>query len=61
MPYFETTDSTRLFYKDFGSGPPAVLVHAWFEVYPGAPHRLYVTERERLAKDLLGLLARTTR
>lgn len=29
MPYFETADSTRLFYKDLGAGPPVVLVHAW--------------------------------
>jgi non-heme chloroperoxidase len=30
MPYFDTTtDSTRLYYKDFGYGPPVVLVHAW--------------------------------
>lgn len=29
MPVLETRDSTRLFYKDFGAGPPVVLVHAW--------------------------------
>lgn len=29
MPFFETADATRLFFKDFGTGPPVVLVHAW--------------------------------
>jgi pimeloyl-ACP methyl ester carboxylesterase len=29
MPYFETTDGTQLYYQDWGSGRPVVLVHGW--------------------------------
>ncbi|MCY1642756.1 alpha/beta fold hydrolase [Methylorubrum sp. SL192] len=29
MPFIETRDATRLFYKDWGSGPPVVLIHGW--------------------------------
>lgn len=29
MPYFESPDGTRLHYKDIGTGPPVLLVHAW--------------------------------
>ncbi|WP_214402663.1 alpha/beta fold hydrolase [Pseudonocardia lacus] len=29
MPYFDTPDGNRQFYKDLGEGPPVVLVHAW--------------------------------
>lgn len=29
MAFIETGDGTRLFYKDWGSGPPVVLVHGW--------------------------------
>lgn len=29
MPYVETTDSTRLFYRDWGTGRPVLLSHGW--------------------------------
>ncbi len=29
MPTIEAKDGTRLFYKDWGSGPPVVLLHGW--------------------------------
>ena len=29
MPYFETQDHTRLFYKDWGTGKPVVFVSSW--------------------------------
>ncbi len=29
MPYVETQDRTRLFYKDWGTGKPVLLVHGW--------------------------------
>ncbi len=29
MPFIETGDGTRLFYKDWGSGRPVVLIHGW--------------------------------
>ena len=29
MPFIETADKTRLFYNDWGSGPPVVLIHGW--------------------------------
>jgi non-heme chloroperoxidase len=29
MPTFETTDGTTIHYKDLGSGPAVLLVHAW--------------------------------
>ena len=29
MAFIETPDGTRLFYKDWGSGPPVVLIHGW--------------------------------
>lgn len=29
MSWIEASDGTRLFYKDWGSGPPVVFVHAW--------------------------------
>lgn len=29
MPYLEARDGTRLFYKDLGTGPTVLLVHAW--------------------------------
>jgi pimeloyl-ACP methyl ester carboxylesterase len=29
MPYFTTTDSTRLFYQDWGEGRPTVFVSTW--------------------------------
>lgn len=29
MPYLETKDKTKLFYKDWGTGKPVVLVHGW--------------------------------
>ncbi len=29
MPYVETRDHTRLFYKDWGTGKPVLLVHGW--------------------------------
>jgi len=29
MPYIETTDSTRLFYFDWGTGKPVVFIHGW--------------------------------
>lgn len=29
MPFIETTDSTRLFYKDWGAGEPIVFVPGW--------------------------------
>jgi non-heme chloroperoxidase len=29
MPYLETKDATRLFYTDWGDGPPVLFVHAW--------------------------------
>jgi pimeloyl-ACP methyl ester carboxylesterase len=28
-PFIETTDGTRLFYKDWGSGKPVLFVHSW--------------------------------
>lgn len=36
-----------------GRPTAALLADARFEIYPGAPHGLYVTERNRLATDLL--------
>jgi pimeloyl-ACP methyl ester carboxylesterase len=29
MPFIETRDGTRLFYKDWGTGPATVFVHSW--------------------------------
>lgn len=29
MPYYDTTDGTRLSYEDYGSGPAVVLVASW--------------------------------
>jgi non-heme chloroperoxidase len=29
MPYVTTRDRTRLYVKDWGSGPPVVLIHGW--------------------------------
>ncbi|NEU13438.1 alpha/beta hydrolase [Methylobacterium sp. BTF04] len=29
MPFIETRDGTRLFYKDWGSGSPVVFLHGW--------------------------------
>ncbi|WP_132252250.1 alpha/beta fold hydrolase [Methylobacterium segetis] len=29
MPFIETSDATRLFYKDWGSGRPVVFLHGW--------------------------------
>ena len=29
MPFIETADHTRLFYNDWGTGQPVVLVHGW--------------------------------
>jgi pimeloyl-ACP methyl ester carboxylesterase len=29
MPHLETRDGTRIHYKDWGSGPPVVLIHGW--------------------------------
>ena len=29
MPFLDAADGTKLFYKDWGSGPPVVLVHGW--------------------------------
>jgi pimeloyl-ACP methyl ester carboxylesterase len=29
MPFIETFDRTSLFYKDWGTGKPVVLVHGW--------------------------------
>src|SRR5690349_237361 len=29
MPYVTTKDKTRLYVKDWGSGPPVVLIHGW--------------------------------
>ncbi len=29
MPYVDTQDRTRLFYKDWGTGRPVLLLHAW--------------------------------
>jgi len=29
MPFIETKDKTKLFYKDWGTGKPVVLVHGW--------------------------------
>ena len=29
MPYATAQDDTRLFYKDWGSGDPVVLLHGW--------------------------------
>jgi non-heme chloroperoxidase len=29
MSWIEASDGTRLFYKDWGAGPPVVFVHAW--------------------------------
>ena len=29
MPYATARDGTRIYYKDWGSGPPVVLVHGW--------------------------------
>ena len=29
MPFIKTGDGTQLFYKDWGSGPPVVLIHGW--------------------------------
>jgi pimeloyl-ACP methyl ester carboxylesterase len=29
MPYVETQDGTRLFYEDWGTGKPVLLIHGW--------------------------------
>ncbi len=29
MAYFTTRDNTRIFYKDWGSGRPVILIHGW--------------------------------
>jgi non-heme chloroperoxidase len=29
MPFVETSDRTRLYYKDWGAGRPVVLIHGW--------------------------------
>ncbi len=29
MPFIETGDGTRLFYKDWGTREPVLLVHGW--------------------------------
>lgn len=39
-----------------GRPTAALLPDARFEIYPGAAHGLYVTEQDRLAKDLLAFI-----
>ena len=29
MPYVTTEDGTSIFYKDWGTGAPVVLIHGW--------------------------------
>ena len=29
MPFIKTPDGTQLYYKDWGHGPPVVLIHGW--------------------------------
>ena len=29
MPYLTSTDNTKLYVKDWGAGPPVVLLHGW--------------------------------
>ncbi len=29
MPFLDAKDGTKLYYKDWGSGPPVVLIHGW--------------------------------
>jgi non-heme chloroperoxidase len=29
MPFIQTGDGTRLFYKDWGTGEPVLFVHGW--------------------------------
>ena len=29
MPFIKATDGTQLYYKDWGHGPPVVLIHGW--------------------------------
>ena len=29
MPFIKADDGTQLYYKDWGSGPPVVLIHGW--------------------------------
>jgi pimeloyl-ACP methyl ester carboxylesterase len=29
MPFFKTTDDVSLFYHDWGTGRPVVLIHGW--------------------------------
>ncbi|MBV9654686.1 MAG: alpha/beta fold hydrolase, partial [Acetobacteraceae bacterium] len=29
MPFIDACDGTPIFYKDWGSGPPIVLIHGW--------------------------------
>lgn len=29
MPYFQTKDSTNIYYYDWGSGAPVILIHGW--------------------------------
>ena len=29
MPFIETADKTKLYYKEWGTGRPVILMHGW--------------------------------
>ena len=65
MSAITTKDGTEIYYKDWGSGLPAVFSHSWplnadalesQMVYLGGPHGLADTHKDMLNADLLAFL-----